>query len=293
VNFVATGRLTRLAKSRFHELERVWLSDVRTSMPFTLTHVAAILPVAWLAPGRVSLSGLAIGAMVSDIPVFFPGLLSYDATHSMVGILTHCVPIGACLFFLFHFVLKRPLIRLLPHGMSSRLRATVNLPVDIDTMSLVIMIICIAFGSLTHIVWDAFTHVGRWGVQIFPQLNELAWNLFGRPIRWFEVLQHGSSALLLPPLMIAAIQWIYRQPLPPEESPVSTKQDYWLLAIWCGLLAAMVLAGWSAHVTYPHADAVRIIRLAVSRIGGITIGVLGIYCVVMVLIELPYRRVRQ
>ena len=31
--------------------------------------------------------------------------------------------------------------------------------------------LAIVFGSITHIVWDAFTHEGEWGMELVPWLN--------------------------------------------------------------------------------------------------------------------------
>ena len=78
-------------------------------MPFTATHIAAVVPFAWLCRWRLPLSALAIGSMVPDVAGFYPNLFDYPTLHSFPGVFTHCIPLGLIGFFLYHWVLKQPL----------------------------------------------------------------------------------------------------------------------------------------------------------------------------------------
>jgi hypothetical protein len=199
-------------------------------MPFTATHVAAAVPLAWIARGRLPFSALAIGSMIPDIPVFFPGLLSYQATHSLAGIVTHGLPVGFLVFIVFHFGLKQPLVALAPRFFRARLASWAEQRPTFALVPMLLACISVAAGAASHVVWDSFTHEGRWGVQLFPVLDQVALHAGGRPLRWYAVLQHLSSAMLLPPLLVGFGCWALKQrptrrgPEPGTlEEPVATK----------------------------------------------------------------------
>tara|TARA_R110002049_G_scaffold2750_3_gene21834 strand:+ start:24970 stop:25773 length:804 start_codon:yes stop_codon:yes gene_type:complete len=181
-------------------------------MPFTPTHVAAAIPIAWMCRWRVPLTALAIGSMVPDLPNFVPGLMSYHVTHSVPGILTHCMPIGLVLYYLFHGVFKHPLGALFPESVTERLRPALERKIDFSVSRVLIVAILVAVGASTHVFWDSFTHLGRWGVNTFPILRGVAIDWEKRPIRWYALLQHGSSIVLLPPMFFGFLFWVRRQP---------------------------------------------------------------------------------
>lgn len=54
-------------------------------MPFTPTHVLAILPVAAVKRFPLPFSALVIGSMIPDLPLFLPWSPGYDQTHSVAG----------------------------------------------------------------------------------------------------------------------------------------------------------------------------------------------------------------
>jgi len=180
-------------------------------MPFTATHIAAVLPIAWLLRWNVPLSALAIGAMVCDLGVFFPDLFNYWTMHSVAGLVTHCLPFGFALFFLFHWLIKRPLCALLPVAISSRLTPWIRQMPSFGVIHLLVIAGCILCGSATHVLWDSFTHYNRWGTEQFPVLNGVVMEFEGKVVYWYTVLQHGSSVVFLPILFVVASVWMRRQ----------------------------------------------------------------------------------
>ncbi len=69
-------------------------------MPFTISHAAAVLPFSRpLARWRL-LSAAVIGAMVPDFRIFFPGMPRVE-THSIVALLTFCLPVGLITYWVF------------------------------------------------------------------------------------------------------------------------------------------------------------------------------------------------
>lgn len=250
-------------------------------MPFTVTHVAAALPVAWLCRWRVPFSALAIGSMVPDISTFYPQLLDYQSTHTVAGVLTHCLPVGLLCYYAYHSILKRPLADLLPHAASDRLRPWTETPINFAPLAIVAAMVCIALGAFSHVVWDAFTHRGRWGVEMFPVLRNVVLESDQRPVRWYALIQHGSSIIILPPMLLGFFWWIRKQPHPAQ--PIDRAQlprvVSWsvlaLLAVGTLLYMQMV---WADNPKLHWIDA---ISRGVKHGGALTLGVGLLYCIGM------------
>ena len=70
-------------------------------MPFTPTHVVAVVPVAALCGRALPFSALAIGCMVPDFPLFVPFVTDYGMTHSIAGLFHGVLAVGNGVLFLF------------------------------------------------------------------------------------------------------------------------------------------------------------------------------------------------
>ncbi|MEU8148733.1 DUF4184 family protein [Nonomuraea sp. NPDC048901] len=173
-------------------------------MPFTLSHVAAILPVRrWLPP-----SALAVGAVIPDLPYYLPLPFSSASTHAWWGVLLLGVPSGAVLLVLFHQVLRAPLVALAPAGLRARLPVAPR-PAPVTVVAALVA------GMATHLVWDGFTQVGgfavaHWQVLRLPVVG---------PHRVFNVLMYASSAGGLVALAGWFALWYRRTPVRPERLP--------------------------------------------------------------------------
>ena len=253
-------------------------------MPFTPTHVAAAIPIAWMCRWRVPLTALAIGTMVPDLPHFIPGLMDYRVSHSIRGIVTHCTPIGMVLYYLFHGVLKHPLGALFPEFITARLRPALDRKLDFSVPRVMLVAAMIMVGASTHVLWDSFTHTGRWGVNTFPVLGEVVIDSDPRPIRLYAMLQHGSSILLLPPMLFGFAVWLRRQPrVEParERFRVSTITVYTaLLLIFLGMLGYW----WVVAFQNPHWLWIDSLRESVKRSGTVVLLIAVMYCVWMNLV---------
>ena len=179
-------------------------------MPFTPTHMLAGLPIAaiWRGPGIAS--AIIIGTMVADWPLYIPVGPAYELTHSFVGILTACLPLGLALVLLFQWVLKKPLYELLPLGFRLRLGDLAAQELSLTVGRVAALLLGIAFGAVTHIVWDAFTHGGSWGVAMHPELRHVWVTVGGIKFPGYMTLQHASSLVGLP-LMLLLLAFWYRR----------------------------------------------------------------------------------
>lgn len=180
-------------------------------MPFTPSHAVVALPFV-----RTPLlpAAIAVGAMTPDLPLFVRGTpLSYDLTHTLAWLpLTAVV---ALVLLLVWRCLLRPAMRELAPGWLAR-----RLPREWDAdaragaretfarrgsrtpsrAGVVLLVVSLLLGVLSHILWDLFTHEGRWGVEVFPGLDEQWGPLLG--LKW---LQHGSSVVGLAILGVWAL----------------------------------------------------------------------------------------
>ncbi|HEY3480915.1 MAG TPA: DUF4184 family protein [Streptomyces sp.] len=120
-------------------------------MPFTLSHPAAVLP---LAKRPLVASALVAGSVAPDVFWFVPRLpgVGLSKTHELTSALWLDPLIALVLLAVFHVVLKRPLLALAPRPLADRLPRGFSWkrPGWIG-LSLVI-------GAATHVGWDAFTH---------------------------------------------------------------------------------------------------------------------------------------
>ena len=166
-------------------------------MPFTVTHVAAVLPVARAFP-KLSFSALAIGAMIPDAPIFFSLGFGYPFLHSLPGLFLGCIPLGMIAHQLYERYAKAALISLLPDFAARRLAvySQPNLKSSFTLTALAMFL-----GACTHLVWDLFTHAGRWGVELVPYLQK-SYSVAGYSIEGYAIVQHGSSLVFLPLLFL-------------------------------------------------------------------------------------------
>ncbi|MDX2541248.1 DUF4184 family protein [Streptomyces sp. WI04-05B] len=225
-------------------------------MPFTLSHAAAVLPVVradGTGRGRLIPAVLVAGSFSPDLTYFAASVLPRamefgEVTHSFPGVFTIDVVVAWALVALWLF-LREPLVALLPHAGQSRTAALLRCgtPRARVTPSLALRwYASAAFGALTHVVWDAFTHHDRWGVRLFPVLDS---GLRGSPLYWY--LQYGSSALAAVVIAGFVYHALRRTGAgEPTGVPVLSVRDRWLACAVIGGCAAVgavqrVLRWWS------------------------------------------------
>jgi hypothetical protein len=120
-------------------------------VPYPFAHPAAVLPLARLMGPLAVPSALAIGSIVPDLWYFVP-LATRDQSHGIPALLWFCLPLGAAAYFLFHLLLKQPLIALLSPRLGAFACAGLpRVPAYAVAASLVA-------GALTHIAWDSLVH---------------------------------------------------------------------------------------------------------------------------------------
>ena len=201
-------------------------------MPFTLTHIAAVVPIKKFTGSWLPFTALALGSMVPDMPMFFGFFGAYPKTHSLPGIFTACLPIGLGMYLVFQLLVRTPLLELMPGAISTRLGA--RRTHDLKYVAGVVAALII--GSATHVLWDSFTHAYGWGVQQFPALNE-RFTLFNRSHGIYKLLQHGSSVVFLPLMLWGLFRWSNA----PFVAPARPYQSQLGLPLWMKLAGCALL----------------------------------------------------
>lgn len=186
-------------------------------MPFTLSHAAAVLPaVRTDGRGRGPLlpAVLVAGSFSPDMTYFaasaVPGAMEFgEVTHSFPGVFTVDVLISWVLVGLWLFV-REPLVALLPRAGQGRVAALVRCGAPrarVRPSSVGWWYVSAALGALTHVVWDAFTHLDRWGMRLFPVLGR---QVAGSPLYWY--LQYGGSAVAAVVIAVFVVRALRRAP---------------------------------------------------------------------------------
>ncbi|SDQ19959.1 DUF4184 family protein [Microbacterium sp. cf332] len=212
-------------------------------MPFTPSHAVVALAVVRtpLVPAAV-----AVGAMAPDLPLFVRGIgISYAQTHAYPW-LTVAI---ASVLLLAWWLLLRPAVReLAPAWLAGRLPSgwdamgadalrTVRPATGRRSAALTaaLVVVSLALGVLSHIAWDAFTHEGRWGVELILALAERWGPLHG--FRWF---QYASSLLGLFGLAVAGAFWLRRR----EGGPVRRVLPGVVRVVWWASLPFTLVVAW-------------------------------------------------
>ncbi|MCA0295887.1 MAG: DUF4184 family protein [Actinobacteria bacterium] len=201
-------------------------------MPFTPAHVAAVLPLRrW---GRVTLpfAALAAGSVSPDLPYYLPGLgLLNRWTHTAVGIVTVDVLLGLALWAVWRSA-ATALRDLSPVAVRERWH-----PPGWGASAWWAVLVAVAIGAATHVVWDDFTHAGRFASTHLGFLAATYPSPLG-PLPGYRYAQYLSGAIGLTIVIIAAV----RHPRTPA-TPVPDPRPARVVAALC-VAAGLAGAGY-------------------------------------------------
>ena len=187
-------------------------------MPYTISHVAAVLPFSrWLARWRM-LSATIIGSMVPDIGYILPEQPDRGVSHSALSLVTFSLPLGLACFWIFQGLMKRPLLCLLPDQAYMRWRDC-GAPAPLGSVRQWLLAACgVLFGAVTHLAWDGFTHEGARGMRMMPELSDWVIEVHGHHLIGAGLLQGGSSVIGLA-IVVAVLAYSLRRGTPQTVAP--------------------------------------------------------------------------
>lgn len=248
-------------------------------MAFTLAHAAAALPLSRAT--TLPLCGLVVGSMAPDFEYFYG---SGDRTigHQTWGIVILNIPLAIGVLLIARFFIAQGLATLLPRRWS-HLGPTLRdwSPPFTPSAGLGRLLLAIGIGSMSHILWDDFTHA------VGPNRTGLGWlnwqvlgpGLRSRPMYVHDFMQLGSSVIGLFVLAVAGWRWAMRQQ--PASSPSDahsvtqrTPNQRWMTAaLVASALAAFVAVNPLGDILAANGRYNTLILLAVESITFATVAV--------------------
>ena len=176
-------------------------------MPFTISHVAAVLPFHRTLRRQGYFSAAIVGSMVPDLGFLLPLHLPRSATHTTAALFTFCLPLGLAAYWLFQLLIKPAWCAVLPGRWRARLRAEHPAARIGNWRVWLGASVAVLVGAVTHLVWDGFTHEDGRGVRMFPFLDDAGPDLQGHSLPFLQWLQLASSVFGLVVVLVAAWKW--------------------------------------------------------------------------------------
>lgn len=208
-------------------------------MPFTFSHVAAVLPARRYFSAGAGTSGararrfidfpaLAIGAMAPDACYVVALVGPYVETHTGSGAVVAAWPVALVAYAAYRRVLAKPWHELLP-WLDDGVHALHPLAILGGTL----------VGVLSHVVWDAFTHIDGAAVLQWPWLaRPLAVGRWEMPL--CDALQDGSSIVGAFFVALAMARAVRRRP--GRRFTTSWRRFAALMVVFSTLWAALAVA---------------------------------------------------
>ena len=216
------------------------LRGILPLVPFTFAHPAAAVPLLRPLARYGVLSALVIGSMAPDFSYFLPFPISRSQSHSIAGLFWFCLPVGLISYVLFHRLLARPIVDLLPAPLRVRLLPVIDARVEAQWRAVVASLFV---GAATHIAWDAFTHAGAPLVRVSRALRFHLVTISGYPLSVYTVLQHLSTSIGF--ALIALWIWRWARSAEPNGDAARSGLSSGGRAAAILAIAAVVVVLWS------------------------------------------------
>ncbi|HAM43590.1 MAG TPA: hypothetical protein DCM67_01010 [Propionibacteriaceae bacterium] len=175
-------------------------------MPLTPSHIAAVIPL----KGRPALpfAALAAGSMSPDLWYYLPGgWVPQPSTHTPWGILVWDLLFGVAMWVAWRAA-SGPLYDLAPELIRRRWR-----PPSESFGAWRYVPLAVLIGAASHVLWDEFTHAGRFGDSHIAALAASYATPVG-PVAGYQLLQYLSGVLGLAIVAWVGLRLPHHQPTP-------------------------------------------------------------------------------
>jgi hypothetical protein len=220
-------------------------------MPFTVSHIAAVLPGHRLFTRYRVFTAAVIGSMVPDFSMLLPVEIPRLQTHSLTGLFTFSLPVGLAAYWLTLLLIRPAALEVVPDGAYVRLRAAPPPPSIGQLRAWLYAAAALLFGACTHLVWDAFTHENARGVRMLPLLTDYGPELSGHPLYLYKWLQYGSSVIGLAVVAAALLLWLRNAPAPAEPPVRRIKSGERLAWLGAYILPPLLAMAWLTSRPWP------------------------------------------
>ena len=209
-------------------------------MPFTFSHPALVIPllrrrqrIPWL-----SATGLITGSVAPDFEKFFRLQLASGHSHTLASIFYFSLPVSVALAFVFHLLVRRPLVAHLPKGLQRRVVSYQEFDwPHYFRQHYGGVLLSMVLGAASHLFWDMFTHPNAL-TRHLPGASMIV-RVGSRVLDGYHV-----SGVLNSVLGALAIAWgVWRMPQQPDGwTPTrASPWGYWALV---ALVAGALLVLW-------------------------------------------------
>jgi hypothetical protein len=191
---------------------------------------------------------LIFGTFGPDLEFFLRFAPKGPFGHSPRGLFFFCLPAAFGAFWIFHDLVKEPLAAVMPRAVRERIAPGVY-PMSLrQPLQLGLVLVSILIGSLTHDLWDSFTHDHRWpGANVAFIHLAFVLPVVGQ-VHLYKILQYVSTAHGLVILYVWFRHWLRTAPVQPYPagSSVSPSQARTarkmipLVAVLAGLARAFI-----------------------------------------------------
>jgi len=199
------------------------------------------------------MSALVMGSVAPD----FPNLLflrpDKSMSHSLPGMFLIDLPLAVVALWLFHTLLKKPMLTFLPDGFRRRLSTSVTSFSFWPWKRLWLILVSILVGIATHLGWDAFTHDTSWIYENWTFLRGSVELPVTGQMPIYKLLEFGSSVFGL--AVLAVWIWNWYRTTEPSDSPAAPHVDGARRRIFVAGLTAFAVLGGALRVY--HSQGVR------------------------------------
>jgi len=183
------------------------------------------LPLSYLPKKYYSLTGLVVGSVTPDFEYFLRMKVDSEFSHTLSGMFWFDLPLGLIIAFVFHGIVRDPLISNLPGWYGRRMNQFKDFEwTKYFLHNWLVVLISLLIGIASHLFWDSFTHRDGYFVLNCPSFAKEI-SIFGFPVKIYHIFQHGST-------MIGAAVILYAIKLMPENRNVVAKPKlgYWFFS---------------------------------------------------------------
>jgi uncharacterized protein DUF4184 len=171
-----------------------------------------------------------------------------------MAILTFCLPVGMISYWMFQFLIKAPIVEVLPDGPYARWQP-VSATADIRSFRQWLLAVCgILGGAITHLIWDGFTHDGGRGVRMFPVLDDTIIDFGSRHLPAIYVMQDLGSLVGLAAVLVMVCYGFRRGPQAAVANRLVGKRERFAWLVGYALAALALTAAFYAWATFGQAS---------------------------------------
>ena len=199
-------------------------------MPFTFSHPAIVLSLVNRRHGIFSATGLIAGSIAPDFETIIKFGEPKIYSHTWAGMFWFDLPLGLCLIFIFHMLVRNQLILHLPAPLKERFAYAIGFDwLGYFRKNYFKVILSLLIGIFSHLLWDAFTHLNLRDPDSMASAIKLGNH------RLYIILQYVSSVIGLAVVGV----YIYQMPRTSFVPAHKTVYLFWWLTLVFSVAAAV------------------------------------------------------